>query len=233
MSDILIEVESGKSKRLKTANKVCKEDIVVTGVGGSGGDSQSSDLFPYMTGAPAFANADITAVTDDIVLHMENTNSMSNAFSGAIFGCKKLTVYISSKCTTFFRAFRLGAGLEEIEIIGDTSSVVNFSAAFTRVGLKRVLGDFDFSSISIPANQSEMFGSALEEFYPVANTIKVSISFYNCANLIPKSVQAIIDGLADLTGGTTQTLTLHATVGGKLTDEQKATITAKNWELVY
>ena len=34
-------------------------------------------------------------------------------------------------------------------------------------------------------------------------------------------------------GGTAHTLTLHATVGSKLTDEQKATITAKNWELVY
>lgn len=34
-------------------------------------------------------------------------------------------------------------------------------------------------------------------------------------------------------GGTTQTLTLHSTVGNKLTDTQKATITAKNWTLVY
>ena len=34
-------------------------------------------------------------------------------------------------------------------------------------------------------------------------------------------------------GGTTQTLTLHKTVGNKLTDAQKATITAKNWTLVY
>ena len=33
--------------------------------------------------------------------------------------------------------------------------------------------------------------------------------------------------------GTAQTLTLHSTVGAKLTDEQKAAITAKNWELVY
>lgn len=34
-------------------------------------------------------------------------------------------------------------------------------------------------------------------------------------------------------GGTAQTLTVHKTVGEKLTDEQKATITAKNWTLVY
>lgn len=47
------------------------------------------------------------------------------------------------------------------------------------------------------------------------------------------SVQSIIDCLKDLTGATAQTLTLHPTVGGNMTAEQKATITAKNWTLVY
>ena len=47
------------------------------------------------------------------------------------------------------------------------------------------------------------------------------------------TVQNIIDHLKDLTGATAQTLTFHADVGAKLTEEQKATITAKNWTLVY
>ena len=47
------------------------------------------------------------------------------------------------------------------------------------------------------------------------------------------SIQSIIDGLFDLTGATAQTLTFHKDVGAKLTDAQKATITAKNWTLVY
>jgi hypothetical protein len=47
------------------------------------------------------------------------------------------------------------------------------------------------------------------------------------------TVQSLIDHLKDLTGATAQTITFHATVGGKLTDAQKATITAKNWQLVY
>lgn len=63
--------------------------------------------------------------------------------------------------------------------------------------------------------------------------ISISISFSNSSKLSDLSIQNIIDHLADLTGGTAQTLTLHATVGEKLTDEQKATITAKNWTLVY
>lgn len=62
---------------------------------------------------------------------------------------------------------------------------------------------------------------------------KNSISFEQAPSFSDTTIQNIIDCLADLTGGTAQTLTLHATVGAKLTDEQKATITAKNWTLVY
>ena len=51
--------------------------------------------------------------------------------------------------------------------------------------------------------------------------------------LSDETIQSIIDGLADLTEQTTQTITFYATVGAKLTDEQKATITAKNWTLAY
>lgn len=47
------------------------------------------------------------------------------------------------------------------------------------------------------------------------------------------SIQSVIDGLMDMTGQTAQTITFHAAVGAKLTEEQKATITAKNWTLVY
>ena len=64
-------------------------------------------------------------------------------------------------------------------------------------------------------------------------TIGKNISFANSPLLTTASVQSIIDCLKDLTGQTAQTLTFHATVGGKLTDAQKATITAKNWTLVY
>lgn len=63
--------------------------------------------------------------------------------------------------------------------------------------------------------------------------IGAKLTLAHSSLLSSDSVQSIIDHLADLTGGTAQTLTLHSTVGAKLTDEQKATITAKNWELVY
>ena len=64
-------------------------------------------------------------------------------------------------------------------------------------------------------------------------TITHNKSFNKSYKLSEASIQSIIDGLADLTGQTTQTLTLHADVGAKLTDEQKASATAKNWTLAY
>ena len=63
--------------------------------------------------------------------------------------------------------------------------------------------------------------------------ISKSIGFPNSQKLSDASIQSVIDHLADLTGQTTQTLTFHSTVGNKLTDTQKATITAKNWTLAY
>lgn len=64
-------------------------------------------------------------------------------------------------------------------------------------------------------------------------TIGASLTLSHASKLTDASVQSIIDHLADLTGQTAQTLTFHATVGGKLTEAQKAAITAKNWTLVY
>jgi hypothetical protein len=75
---------------------------------------------------------------------------------------------------------------------------------------------------------------ALEEInFTEDSVIKASISFQYSSKLNESSIQSIINALKDLTGSTAQTLTLHATVGSGLTEEQKAAITAKNWTLVY
>jgi uncharacterized protein related to proFAR isomerase len=63
--------------------------------------------------------------------------------------------------------------------------------------------------------------------------IGVSIDFSQSSKLTNASVQSAIDYLKDLTGATAKTLTLHATVGAKLTQAQKDAISAKNWTLVY
>lgn len=66
-----------------------------------------------------------------------------------------------------------------------------------------------------------------------SGSVDAGISFVSSPLLSDASVQSVIHHLADLTGKTAQTLTFHADVGARLTEAQKATVTAKNWTLVY
>lgn len=83
-------------------------------------------------------------------------------------------------------------------------------------------------------NTTNMFYTcfALEEIR-FEGRIPIGVGFPHSNLLSAESVQSIIDHLADLRGAATQTLTLHKAVGARLTEAQKATITAKNWTLVY
>lgn len=206
------------------------------GLANGGGGSQAVDLFPYMK-IVQFDSA-FSEITEPQVFHLEQVISLNQTFYNSRLFCPKITLYISDKCTNLQHTFRYGhidtvSTIEEIEIIGDTSKITTYNQAFNyRQSIKRILGAFDFSSCTVANSTTAMFGNctSLQEFYPVANTIKVAISFANSPNLIPACKQAIINGLADLTGQTTQTITFHKDV--VLSEEQKATITLKNWTLV-
>ena len=124
--------------------------------------------------------------------------------------------------------------LKHLTLNVDFSECINFKNFLTKIQALETI-DGTPLNLSSATNVQNMFSNifSLVDARFVANSIKLSISFANSPNLSTDTIQSIIDGLADLTGGTAQTLTLHSTVGAKLTDEQKATITAKNWELVY
>lgn len=75
--------------------------------------------------------------------------------------------------------------------------------------------------------------SSIKYFRVAPGCIKVTQNIGSAYLLDDGTIQSIVDGLADLTGQTAQTLTLHATVGAKLTQAQKDAVSAKNWTLVY
>jgi surface protein len=64
----------------------------------------------------------------------------------------------------------------------------------------------------------------------VLDGLKVSIDIQS-SKLDRASLRALINGLADLTGQTAQTLTLGTTLIAKLTEEDIAIATAKNWTI--
>ena len=65
----------------------------------------------------------------------------------------------------------------------------------------------------------------------VEGEIGADISFASCKKLSAKSRQSIVNTLVDLTGGTSQTLTVPSTLFDVFLEEHGETITAKNWKL--
>lgn len=120
-------------------------------------------------------------------------------------GCTSLVEFDqdTSKVTSFYQMFDGDTSLETIKTIDGTASQ-GFASTFQNC-------------------------SALKNIEITPSTIKFNISFSDSPLLTDISIQNIIDGLATVTSQ--QTLTLHADVKAKLTDEQKSAITSKNWRL--
>ena len=123
--------------------------------------------------------------------------------------------------------------LKRLTLNVDTQNCSNFRNAFTHQRALEIIDGKPLDYSSATASNINGFSNcvALVEVRFVANSIKYSISFANCSNLSTDTIQSIIDGLADLTGGTAQTLTLHSTVSTRLTLDQLATVSSKNWRI--
>ena len=156
---------------------------------------------------------------------------------------------------TMFRCFNNATGLKSIKLkCNDNGVARNANMAFTNCNtvetidlsefpvsftncsqifnycrsLKHIYGELDVSNAG-----TDYFAHAcvnLEEIRFKNNCIYNNIEF-PCPLLSDESIQSIINGLADLTGSTAKTLKLNKDVKAKLTEEQIATITSKNWTL--
>lgn len=127
-----------------------------------------------------------------------------------------------------------GRTLQKLTIIGSTGNITSFEQFLQyQSALVEIIGALDFSSVSGNYALNGTFSQcgALKEIRFVAGSIPKTLSINNSSLLSDNSIQSIIDGLKDMTGATAQTLYLHSTVKAKLTEEQTAAITAKNWNL--
>ena len=152
----------------------------------------------------------------------------TNMFSN---GCKITVVndekFDFSECIQATDLFYLNSKIREVNI--NITNITNFNGAFYYCGH---LKDVTLRNINSECSFLNAFYicSSLVNFN-MTGTIGKSISFVNSALLSDASIQSIIDGLADLTGSTAQTLTFHADVKAKLTESQISQITSKNWTL--
>lgn len=149
---------------------------------------------------------------------------------------KYIDFYLNTEsCTNFARMFSNASALERIVGI-NISKATAVAGMFYQCTSLHTIGEMvdgelinplDFSNVT---NNSQCFDGcdALVNVSFVEESIKNSLSIPSPI-LSAESVQSIIDGLA--TVETARTLTLHADVKAKLTEEQIATITGKNWNL--
>ena len=141
---------------------------------------------------------------------------------------EKQDVSIDTSQAKSFNQFCFNSSITHLPIL-NVASCTNFPQAFrgsedlVSMGLENIIDTADFTYTFVSCN-------SLVDFY-CTGIIGKSISFSYSSKLSTNSVDRIINCLADLTGQTAQTLTLHATVKAKLTDEQISTITSKNWTL--
>lgn len=176
----------------------------------------------------------------EVVLNLDRVTVANNMFNDSPSNTtvKHLTVNLPLQAGGAYQMFAATAGdlaLERLTLNADFSKAQS-CAEFLRYrrALKVVDGTpLDFSSVPARTNISILECGALEEIRFAPNTIKTAVFIPHSPYLSGESMQSILDGLADLTGSTTQTLTFHADVGARLTEEQKAAVTAKNWTLSY
>ena len=179
-----------------------------------------------------------------------NTSAVTN-MGGMFSSCRNLTTldlssFNTSAVTNMGSMFYSCSNLTTLDLSSfNTSAVTNMGGMFSSC---RNLTTLDLSSFNTSAvtNMIYMFDDCtsltsiigthtLEEVQ--AGTIKamrglkVSISFSESPNLERASILALFYGLADLTGQTAQTVTLHTTAKARLTAEDIKIATDKNWNV--
>lgn len=150
----------------------------------------------------------------------------------------------TSKVTNMQQVFAVCSSLSELNIASwNVSRVTTMWHMFQNLNLTSL----DLSKWNVPnlTDVSEMFRyntklkslignrtieEVLENNIVCLNGLKVSLKL-NETLLDRASLRAIINGLADLTDTTTQTLTLGATLRAKLTEEDIEIATNKNWTI--
>lgn len=224
MKKVDMTIQSGVTRVLHTAGKYCEGDIVIKAEGGDYDKGYESGVAQGEQNAyDAFWDA-----------FQENGNRRT--YNWAFYGTKWVDACFNPKYDIIIEGAATNAFAQTG--ITDTKVTIDISNSTTTVGLFsnsvaiKTIRKLKVSENTPIANDVFSWTTALANI-TIEGTIGNSIAFPNSNKLTTASVQSVIDHLKDLSGLTAQTLTFHATVGSKLTDAQKAAITAKNWTLVY
>lgn len=172
--------------------------------------------------------------------------NMSSMFNSTQIQTLDVSNWDTSKVTALNHIFNACQNLQYIDVSNwDTSSVALVQNAFYNCSKLQMLDlvKWDMSNVTsctlMLSNCSVMtsiigyrtYDEVSSNNIGCLNGLKVSLAIAGTNNLDHASLRAVINGLADLTGQTAQTLTLGATLIAKLTEEDIAIATNKNWTI--
>ena len=179
-----------------------------------------------------------------------NTSKVTNMF-GMFEGCTSLqsldvSNWNTSKVTECPRLFHTCFELQSLDVSRwDVSNINNITDIFYRCGKLQKLDLSNWNVSNVLATNDTFVGcgslqslignrtidEVIANNVGALNGLKVSLHV-NGLPLDRASLRALINGLADLTGQNAQTLFFGNTLIAKLTEEDIAIATAKNWTIV-
>ena len=163
-------------------------------------------------------------VTSKVVFKDFDTSAVTN-MSYMFYDCRNLTTldlsnFNTSAVTDMSSMFSICSNLSTMDLSSfNTSSVTDMSYMFSSCSkLTTIIGTHTLEEVQAGTIKA-------------LRGLKVGISFSDSPNLERASILALFYGLADLTGKTAQTVTLHATAKARLTAEDIKIATDKNWNV--
>lgn len=168
-----------------------------------------------------------TSLTTVPAFNTSKVTIMSSMFSW----CTSLTTvpaFNTSKVETMRSMFSNCTSLTTVPLF-DTSSVTDMAEMFTGCSNLVSVPAFDASNETWSMSNTFYQCSNLETIHMFGMKVNLDISF--STKYTREALVEIINNCADLTGGKAKTLTMGPTNLAKLTDEDKAIATNKNWTL--
>ena len=157
----------------------------------------------------------------------ESVNGLQSTFKS----CRKITkinnLIIQGNLTSLNDAFSGCNLLEELPLF-ETKNITSLINAFTNLPSIVEFPEYDFSSVK-RNNQSLRYLDNMERFK--AKNLGVSFILSSSTKMTREALLEVINNVKDLTGSSSATLTLGSTLLAKLTEDDIAIATNKNWTL--
>lgn len=166
----------------------------------------------------------------NFVMNVINKPDDMNGLLTTTTGLKTVTLICEAEGTVSWAQLIRSSTVEVLDISNFKPTPTSISyIALSSTKLVSIIGEIDMTNCTEAAQAFNIQQGVFKDIRFKRGTISIALSFAYCSLLTAESVQSIIDGLADLTGGTAQTIEFHSTISNSLTDEQVLQIAAKNW----